>query len=56
MAKKKKGGNKQNGEEDPPMEVLEALYPKRISSTGIPMYKQFLERIEQHLEDDADME
>jgi hypothetical protein len=29
--KKRKGGNNKNGEEIPPMEVLEALYQKKIA-------------------------
>lgn len=55
MSKRKGGGNK-NGEETPPMEILASVYPKRFLMYGIPINKQFQERINNHLDEDMDLE
>ena len=56
MAGKRKGGNNKNGEETPPLEILANIFPKKFNLYGIPKNKQFEERINNHLDDDIDLE
>ena len=56
MSKRNKAKANKNGEEVPPMEILGNIYTKKFSSNGIPMYKQFQERVQAHLDEDISIE
>ena len=44
------------GQEETKLQVMERIAPKIFANYGIPPHKQFMERMDAYLEEDADFE
>jgi hypothetical protein len=53
MAKKGGGGK---GQEETPLQVLERIAAKKFFSYGIPVHKQYMQRIAAYVEEDSEFE